>query len=90
MAWGGWKFIKNFDRHSPCKNLLVVTPNGSEIKIFTPNSFVENWDNEEFSKWSVWIDVFGTHWTADEEVIEFDAIEEVVDYLLEQWYSNNV
>ena len=87
-AFEGWEFIKDFDRHSPCENMLIVTPNGSEIKIFAPNSYVENWDNEEFNTWSVWFDVFGIG--EDEEPLEFDELEEVSGYLLEQWDSNNL
>lgn len=87
-AWDGWEFIKPFDLHSPCANMCVVTTNGSEIKIFTPNSFFENWDNEEFNKWSVWFDVYGMGESENPE--EFDSIEEVVGYLLEQWDSNNL
>ena len=87
-AFEGWEFIKDFDRHSPCENMIIVTPNGSEIKIFTPNSYVENWDNEEFNMWLVWFDVFGMG--EDKEPLEFDELEEVSDYLLEQWDSNNL
>lgn len=87
-AFDGWEFVKDFDRHSPCRNLLIVTPNGSEVKVFVPNSHVEDWDNEEFDRWLVWFDVFGMG--EDDEPLEFDGLDEVVDYLLEQWYSNNV
>jgi hypothetical protein len=87
-AWDGWEFVKDFDRHSPCRNLLIATPNGSEVKIFVPNSHIEDWDNEEFDRWLVWFDVYGMG--EDEEPLEFDSIEEVVGYLLEQWDNNNI
>lgn len=87
-AWDGWEFVKDFDRHSPCRNLLIATPNGSEVKIFVPNSHIEDWDNEEFDRWLVWFDVFGMG--EDEEPLEFDALDEVVNYLLEQWDNNNI
>jgi hypothetical protein len=87
-AFDGWEFVKDFDRHSPCRNMLIVTPNGSEIKIFAPNSYVENLYNEEFNVWAVWLDVFGIG--EDVDPVEFDELEEVSGYLLEQWESNNL
>lgn len=87
-AFEGWEFVKDFDRHSPCRNLLISTPNGSEIKIFVPNSHITDWDSEEFDQWLVWFDVFGMG--SDEEPLEFDQLDEVVNYLLEQWDSDNV
>ena len=32
------EFIYDFDVHSPCENLCVVSPKGVEVKIFAPNS----------------------------------------------------
>lgn len=87
-AFEGWEFVRDFDRNSPCRNLLIATPNGSEIKIFVPNSWKEDWDNEEFNTFSIWFDVFGMG--EDENPEEFDSIDNVVGYILEQWDSNNL
>lgn len=87
-AFEGWVFTKDFDRHSPCRNLMIQTPNGSEIKIFVPNANITNHYQEEFSEWSVWFNVYGMG--EDDEPMEFDLIVEMVDYLLDQWDSNNL
>lgn len=87
-AFDGWYFITDFDKHSPCRNVLICTPNGSEIKIFVPNSHVEDVYNEEFDMYMVYFNVFGEG--EDDEPLEFDMIDEVVNYLLEQWESDNL
>ena len=87
-AFEGWEFIRDFDKHSPCRNLMITTPNGSEIKIFVPNSYVENMYKEEFDLWAVWFNVFGIG--EDEKPEEFEKIDDLVNYLLEQWDNNNV
>ena len=87
-AFDRWRFTNDFDRHSPCRNLLIETPNGSEIKIFVPNSHTEDVYNEEFDMYMVYFNVFGMG--EDSEPLEFDMIGEVVNYLLKQWESNNL
>ena len=87
-AWEGWQFVKDFDRHSPCANMCIVTPNQSEIKIFTPNNTSNNLDNEEFCDWIVWFDVFGMY--EEDTYEEFDSSDDIVGYLLEQWESDNL
>lgn len=88
-AWNGWKFIRNFDRHSPCENMAIVTPNGSEVKIFVPNSDKEDLYNEEYNMFSVWIDMFGMG-EKNGYPLEFKYGEDVVGYLFEQWNSDNL
>jgi hypothetical protein len=88
MAWDGWKFIRNFDRHSPCVNMAIVTPNGSEVKIFVPNSDKEDLYNEEYSRFSVWFNCFGMG--ENEDPLEFKYGEDVVGYLFEQWVSGSL
>ena len=87
-AFEDWVFVKDFDRHSPCRNLLITTPNGSEVKVFVPNSHVEDLNSEMYDTFMVWFDVFGMG--DNEGCIEFNDIDDVVGYVLEQWYSDNV
>lgn len=87
-AFDGWEFVKDFDRHSPCRNLLITTPNGSEVKVFVPNSHVEDLNSEMYDTFMVWFDVFGMG--EDDDYLEFHDIDDVVGYVLEQWYSNNL
>lgn len=87
-AFEDWVFVKDFDRHSPCRNLLITTPNGSEVKVFVPNSHVEDLNSEMYDTFMVWFDVFGMG--DDDEYVEFQDIDDVVGYILEQWYSDNL
>lgn len=87
-AWDGWTFIRNFDRHSPCENMAIVTPNGSEVKIFVPNSDKEDLYNEEYNRFSVWINMFGMG--ENGYPLEFKYEQSVVGYLFEQWESDNL
>ena len=87
-AWDGWEFIRNFDRHSPCGNMAIVTPNGSEVKIFVPNSDQEDLYKEEYNRFSVWINMFGMG--ENGHPLEFKHGEDVVGYIFEQWHNDNL
>ena len=87
-AWEDWKFIRNFDRHSPCENMAIVTPNGSEVKIFVPNSDKEDLYNEEYNRFSVWFNCFGMG--ENGYPLEFKYGEDVVGYIFEQLQNDNL
>ncbi len=90
-AFLGWEFIPNFDRHSPCRNMAIITPNNSEIKIFVPNSRKENVNQEKFNTYEVAFDVFGMDdHMSKETYLEFNDPEDVVGYLYEQYINDNL
>lgn len=76
-----WSAIVDFDRHSPCKNIMFTTPKGSEIKVFLPNSTVEDLYNEQYNTIGVWFNVYGVG-EADEPEY-FNNEEVLIDYLIE-------
>lgn len=79
----GWECVINFDRHSPCENLMFVTPIGTEIKVFMPNSTQQCVDEEQFNTICVW---FGDDGFPE----DFDNEEVLIDYLIEQEINDNV
>lgn len=79
----GWECVINFDKNSPCQNLMFVTPFGTEIKVFMPNSTAQYVYDEQFNTIDVW---FGD----DNEPEEFDNEEVLIDYLIEQEQNENV
>lgn len=83
----GWTLVESFDRHSPFENAMLVTPNHSEIKVFMPNSTKKNIYMERENTINVWFDIYGE---GKEEMLEFDRIGELIDYLIEQYESENL
>ena len=79
----GWKCVVNFDRNSPCENLMFVTPIGTEIKVFMPNSTQQCVEVEQFNTICVW---FGDDGFPE----DFDNEEVLIDYLIEQEINDNV
>lgn len=89
-AFVGWDFYPNFDRHSPCKNMAIITPNDSEIRIYVPNSRRENLNQEKFNTYGVAFNIYGAAHLGAELHEEFDSPEDVVGYLYEQYINDNL
>lgn len=79
----GWECVINFDKNSPCQNLMFITPIGTEIKVFMPNSTAQYTYDEQFNTIDVW---FGDDGFPE----EFDNEEVLIDYLIEQEQNENV
>lgn len=81
------EFVYDFDIHSPCENLCVVSPKGVEIKVFAPNSTTMDFDNEKYNTINLYFD---DGYTVDDTPLEFDNVEGVCGYIVEQLENDNI